>query len=107
MSTPDQTIHCRLSGKYQIRFVRDCQKTYPTMKYLKNQKQNMKKHYQKVDIQQSYHIPTIHLTITTQATGTVIPQLQCNLVQPAIQYECEKQYWEKLLTTYCQTLPPF
>ena len=81
MSTPDQTIRCRLSGKYQIRFVRHCQKTYPTKKYLKNQKQNMKKHYQKVDIQQSYHIPTIHLTITTQATGTATPSLFLTITQ--------------------------
>ena len=75
MSTPHQTTHRRLSGKYQIRSVRDCQKTHPTRKYLKNQKQNMKKHYQKVDIQQSYHIPTTSLTITTRATGTATPRL--------------------------------
>ena len=51
-STPHQTTYCRLSGKYQIRLVRACQKSYPTRKYLKNQKHNMKKHYQKADIQQ-------------------------------------------------------
>ena len=64
-----------LSGKYQIRLARDCRKTHPTRKYLKNQKQNMKKHYQKVDVQQSYHIPTIYLTIITPATGTATPRL--------------------------------
>ena len=64
------TAHRRSSGKYQIRLVRDCQETHPTRKYLKIQKQNIKKHYQKVDIQQSYHIPTISLTITTRVTGT-------------------------------------
>ena len=40
---------------------------------MKNQKQNLKKHNQRVDIQQSYHIPTTYLTIATRATGTAIP----------------------------------
>ena len=81
ISTRHQTSHCRLSGKYQIRLVRDCQKTHPTRKYLKNQKQNMKKHYQKMDIQQSYHIPIIYLTITTRATGTATPRLFLTITQ--------------------------
>ena len=35
----------------------------------------MKKHYQKVVILKSYHIPTISLRITTRATGTATPRL--------------------------------
>ena len=81
LSTPHQTTHRRLLGKYQIRLVGDCQKTQPARKYLKNQKQNMKKHYQKVDIQQSYHIPTISLTITTRATGTATPRFFLIIIQ--------------------------
>ena len=75
MFTPHQTTHHRFSDKYQIRLVRDFQKTHLTRKYLRNQKQNIKKHDQKVDIQQSYHIPTISLTITTRATGSGTPRL--------------------------------
>ena len=75
MSTPHQTTRRKLSGKYKVLLVRDCQKTHPTKKYLKTQKQNMKKHYQKVVIQQSYHIPTVYLTITSQATGIATPRL--------------------------------
>ena len=36
--------------------------------------QNMK-HYQKVDIQQIYHIPTIYLTLITRAIGTATSSL--------------------------------
>ena len=61
--------------------MRDYQKTHPTRKYLKNQKQNMNKHYQKVDTQQSYHIPTISPTITTRATGTGTPRLFLIIMQ--------------------------
>ena len=36
--------------------------------------QNMKKCYQKVDIQQSDHIPTIYLPTATSAMGTATPR---------------------------------
>ena len=75
MSTPHQTTHCRLTGKHQIQLARDCQKTHPTKKYWRNQKQNMKKHYQKLNIKRSYHITTIYLIITTRTTGTTTPRI--------------------------------
>ena len=34
----------------------------------------MKKYYQKVDIQQSDHIPTIYLPTATSAMGTATPR---------------------------------
>ena len=76
MSTPHQTTHRRLSGKYQIRLVRLSKNSSKQIIFKKS-----KAEYEETLSKSGYPTKlsyTNNLTITTRATGTATPSLSNN-----------------------------
>ena len=83
MSTPHQTTLQRLSGKYEIRLVRDCQKNSSNQEIFEKSKAEYEEALSKcgysTKLSYSYHM--IYLTITTLATGLATPRLSLTITQ--------------------------